>query len=76
MKREMILATLRERSLNTFEAIRIGDTCLHTTVSELRKAGYTITDSWEEVVTRFGRAVRVKRYSLAGEPLALIGRPK
>lgn len=61
-----ILAELRIRSLNRFEAERIGDHCLHSTVAALRSEGYNILDRWEEVPTRFGKSARVKRYSYAG----------
>lgn len=61
-----ILAELRVRSLNRFEAERIGDHCLHSTVAHLRAEGHVIVDQWEEVPTRFGRPVRVKRYHFAG----------
>jgi len=67
-KQDMIAAILRARSMNTFEAIRAGDTCLHSTVSTLRSLGYLIHDEWEDVKTRFGRTVRVKRYRLIRGP--------
>lgn len=67
-KQDMIAAILRARSLNTFEAIREGDTCLHSTVSTLRCLGYVIHDQWEDVETRFGRTVRVKRYRVLRGP--------
>lgn len=35
-----VYETLQKRSLNRFEAERIGDHCLHSTISELRKAGH------------------------------------
>lgn len=62
-----ILETLRSgRSLNRFEAERIGDHCLHTTIATLRAEGVLIVDEWEEVPTRFGKPARVKRYRYAG----------
>ena len=67
-KQDAIAAILRERSLNTFEAIQEGDTCLHSTVATLRGLGYIISDRWEDVQTRYGRTVRVKRYRLLREP--------
>lgn len=67
-KLAMIAAILRTESLNTFEAIRIGDTCLHSTVSSLRRRGYTIHSEWEEVRNRFGGTTRVKRYRILREP--------
>lgn len=59
-----VLATLRQRSLNRFDAERIGDHCLHSTVSTLRAEGYNIFSQWEKVPTRFGKDTRVKRYFL------------
>lgn len=62
-----VLATLRSgRSLNRFEAERIGEHALNSTISVLRAEGFTIIDRWEEVPTRFGKRARVKRYSYAG----------
>ncbi|ODS96574.1 MAG: hypothetical protein ABS56_12730 [Lautropia sp. SCN 69-89] len=54
------------RSLNRFEAERIGEHALNSTIAVLRAEGYAIIDRWEEVPTRFGRRARVKRYSYAG----------
>lgn len=58
-----VYETLQKRSLNRFEAERIGDHCLHSTISELRKAGHNIYGQWEVVETRF-KPTRVKRYFL------------
>jgi len=63
-KKAAILAALRHGSLNRFEAERLGDHCLNSTVSELRKEGNVIMAHAEMVPTRFGRKVRVKRYHL------------
>ncbi|WP_028354853.1 helix-turn-helix domain-containing protein [Bordetella petrii] len=65
-KKDSILAALRERSLNRFEAERMGDHCLPTTIAELRSEGHVIDGEWEEVPTRFGKSCRVKRYRLVG----------
>lgn len=65
-KKAAILAILRYQSLNRFEAERLGDHCLHSTVSALVADGHKIHSCWEEVPTRFGRKTRVKRYSLIG----------
>lgn len=65
-KKAAILAALRHGSLNRFEAERLGDHCLNSTVSELRKEGHVIHAMEEHVPTRFGRNVRVKRYFLTG----------
>lgn len=62
-KQDMILRTLRIRSLNRFEAEKIGDHCLHSTVSILRGLGHNIYSQWEVVETRF-KPTRVKRYFL------------
>lgn len=63
-----ILAELRSgRSLNRFEAERIGDHALNSTIAVLRAEGFVIVDRWEEVPSRFSaRGTRVKRYSYAG----------
>jgi len=66
-KQLTILAALRDHSLNRFEAERIGDHCLHSTVAVLRGKGYLIRDDWETVPTRFG-ITKVKRYFLLAEP--------
>ena len=65
-KKDSILAALRLGSLNRFEAERMGDHCLPTTIAELRSEGHVIDGEWEEVPTRFGKSCRVKRYRLVG----------
>ena len=67
-KKAAILAALRQRSLNRFEAERLGDHCLPSTVSSLRSEGHVIHAHDEQVPTRFGRPVRVKRYWLIHSP--------
>ncbi|WP_148274527.1 helix-turn-helix domain-containing protein [Advenella kashmirensis] len=62
-KKASILGTLHDRSLNRFEAERIGDHCLHSTIADLRKDGHNIYSQWEVVETRF-KPTRVKRYFL------------
>jgi hypothetical protein len=65
-KESMILTIMREgRSLNRFEAARLGDTCLHSTISTLRSKGHLFHDEWEWVPTRFGET-HVKRYCHIG----------
>lgn len=66
-KKEMILQELRLRSLNRFEAERLGDHCLNSTVSQLRADGHVLYAAYEHVPTRFGKKVLVKRYSLIRE---------
>ena len=51
-------------SLNRFEAERIGDHCLNSTVSVLTAKGIVIGRVWERVPTRFGNKVTVCRYSV------------
>ncbi len=63
-KKAAILEALRHGSLNRFQAERLGDHCLNSTVSELRADGHAILSRYEKVQTRFGRQVRVKRYFL------------
>lgn len=67
-KESMILEIFQSgKSLNRFEAERLGDHCLHSTISTLRGKGYRFYDAWELIQTRFG-GVRVKRYIYAGLP--------
>ena len=61
-KLQMMMRILGERSLNTFEAQKLGDSCLNTTISTLRAKGENIHDDWETVPNRFGGSSRVKRY--------------
>ncbi|EHL22554.1 hypothetical protein KYG_11884 [Acidovorax sp. NO-1] len=68
-KEEDVLRALTHDSLNRFEAERIGDHCLNSTVSQLRKKGIVILDEWERVPTRGARGYTpVKRYWVAPEP--------
>jgi hypothetical protein len=67
MKANTKMARIRQalkgsRGINRFEAERLGDHCLNSTIARLRANGVVILDMWEEVPTRFGRDVRVKRY--------------
>lgn len=67
-KTDRILGTLRAgMSLNRFEAERLGDHTLNSTISRLRAKGNIITSKWEAVPNRFGSVTRVKRYTYAGE---------
>jgi hypothetical protein len=66
-KESTILTIMRSgQSLNRFEAERLGDHCLHSTISSLRGKGYLFYDEWEMVKTRFGKDAHVKRYSYIG----------
>lgn len=66
-KEFIILAIMRAgRSLNRFEAERLGDHCLHSTIATLRGKGYLFHDEWEWVKTRFNKEVHVKRYHYVG----------
>jgi len=52
-------------SLNRFEAERIGDHCLNTTISTLSNGyGLAFVRVWERVPTRWGAFTSVVRYSL------------
>ena len=54
---------LKGLSLNRFEAEKLGDHCLHSTVSTLvNTLGLEIHRKWEVVINRFGGTTRVKRY--------------
>jgi len=53
------------KSLNRFEAERIGEHCLHTTISRLSNHhGLTFTRQAEAVPNHWGSPCRVVRYSL------------
>lgn len=54
--------------LNRFEAERIGDHCLNSTVADLRKTyGSNLIQQWETVPSRYSaKGVRVYRYWLIG----------
>lgn len=57
-------------SLNTFDAKEIGDTCLHSTVSDLQKRyGIKFSRAWEGVLNKYGTVTRVLRYNLDGADL-------
>jgi len=66
-KIDRILAALRHPAgLNRFQAERLGDHCLNSTVASLRAYGYIIFGEWETVPTRYcADGVRVKRYWIA-----------
>ncbi|MDW9254401.1 helix-turn-helix domain protein [Burkholderia thailandensis] len=62
----VLLELRRGVSLNRFEAERMGDHCLNTTISTLRGEGWLIAGEWETVPTQFGKMARVLRYRLTG----------
>jgi len=66
-KYQRVLAALKHPAgLNRFEAERIGDHTLNTTVSRLRSLGYSVASEWETVPSRFtDKGVRVRRYWVA-----------
>lgn len=68
-KLQMMERILKERSLNTFQAQALGDSCLNTTVSILKTKGVNVQDEWEKVPNRFGTMSRVKRYWIEEEPV-------
>lgn len=64
-KTETILEELLSRSLNRFEAERLGDHTLHSTVSTLSNHyGIQFRREWENVPNSFGGKTRVVRYSI------------
>lgn len=67
-KIERVLLHLRTntRGLNRFEAERLGEHCLNTTIATLRREGWLIAGEWEDVPTRFGAPARVLRYRHIG----------
>lgn len=69
-KIDYMLEQLLKRSLNTFQAQMLGDTCLNTTVSQLRRDPTykaDIKDKWETIETRWGTKTQVKRYWIDSE---------
>ncbi|AGR72377.1 hypothetical protein GSH05_32260 [Burkholderia pseudomallei] len=62
----VLLELRRGISLNRFDAERLGDHCLNTTISTLRGEGWLIAGEWETIPTRFGKTARVLRYRLTG----------
>lgn len=61
----VIAALKHPKGLNRFEAERIGEHCLNSTVSRLGREGYVIAAEWERVKSRFSAdGARVKRYRL------------
>ena len=64
---------LKGLSLNRFEAEKLGDHCLHSTVSTLvNTLGLEIHRKWEVVLNRFGGTTRVKRYWFSESDIAKI----
>lgn len=56
---------LRDRSLNRFEAERLGDHCLHSTISRLANGyGLSFVRKTEMVPNGFGSPCQVTRYRL------------
>lgn len=55
------------RSLNRFEAERIGDHCLHSTVAKIERYGIRVQRHGETVPGYGGHRVRVMRYSLSDD---------
>jgi hypothetical protein len=70
-KEFMILNVLAaDRSLNRFEAARLHDTCLNSTISTLQSKGLCIHREWEKVPCVNGtKVVTVCRYSLPADEL-------
>lgn len=61
-KQNRILSLLQTGSLNRFEAERVGDHCLNTTIARLRALGHEIISHRERVPNRFGGLTSVNRY--------------
>ncbi len=65
----MLSTFAKGEKLNTFAARDLGDTCLHTTVSDLQlRHGVKFSRDWQTIDGRFG-SVRVRVYWLQGEDL-------
>lgn len=56
-----VMRALMERSYNCFEAQKIGDSCLHTTVSEIQAKGVFVARKTERFKGRYG-VIHCKRY--------------
>lgn len=68
-KEEEVLRALYVGSLNRFEAERIGDHCLNSTIAQLRGKGVQLVDEWEKVPSRGRRGYTLcKRYWVRSEP--------
>ena len=52
------------RSLHRFEAERLGDHCLHSTISKIERYGIRVDRREENVLGFGGHKTRVMRYSL------------
>lgn len=70
-KKIVLLQCLLQQSLNTFEANSLyKDSCLHTTISDLkRRYGFEFNKKSEVVRCRGGRTVRCMRYALSDQDL-------
>lgn len=69
-KRQRITEALKlPKGLNRFEAERIGDHCLNSTVAVIREQyGNRLIQRWETVPNRFSdKGVRVLRYWIVGD---------
>ena len=54
------------KGITSIDAIRdLGDTRLSATIFNLRKAGFDVNDSWQEMKNRYGETVRFKYYFLS-----------
>ena len=67
-KIDRVLAALRHPAgLNRFQAERIGDHCLNSTVAAIRRHGVSGWGEWETVPTKYSpKGVRVVRYWAEG----------
>lgn len=66
----MLNAFANGSHLNRFQAERLGDHCLHTTVSDLQlRHSIRFSRKWVKVPNRFGSRTRVMSYWLDGEDL-------
>lgn len=67
VKELRILDVLRSgQSLNRFEAAKLGDSCLNSTIAKLRAKGEPILSRWERIPGRFSDEVRCLRYYYGG----------
>lgn len=55
-------ALRRRTGLTAAEAFSLGDTALAGTIFQLKRRGYRVADRWETSRSRYGAAVKFKRY--------------
>lgn len=65
--KRVLAAFARGENLNRFQAERLGDHCLHSTVSRIEALGIAVDREWITVPGYENHATRVRRYWLTNE---------